>query len=452
MLQQALVALDETKLATVTANLEPSYKRRLVEMPVHNANTICDSILDEITTGNIRDSTKGLKIFIPCQFSVFHHHKPFREMTREDILLFINSARKSETDDPKQKWIGNYNSRVRILTKFFKWLYSPKEHNPKQRKMPKVMSGIIQLSRKSESTYRPEDVWSKQEQAIFLKYCPSKRDRAYVATNLDTSARPHEILGKNINELQFELEPSTGIQYSEITVSGKTGTRTLPVIDSIPYLKEWLAVHPMGSNPQAPIFISESDRCYGARLNVDSLWRAITRHKEYFQKLLENPDVPAENKEIINGMLKNPWNPYIFRHTALTEKAQYMTEAMLRSHAGWSKTSKMPAIYLHFFGTESSRAILEAKGVIPKDTETSNSLQSKYCPHCKEPNTPHAKFCHECKMVLTYDGYAETQSKFQDLCNELGKAQMDADFERENMMQQMKELRAEMERIKAERK
>jgi hypothetical protein len=362
-------------------------------MPVLNANTICDNILDEITTGNIRDSTKGLKIFIPFQLSVFLQHKSYREITRDDILAFLNSARKTDEEDPKQKWIGNYNSRVRILTKFFKWLCNPNEHNPKKRKMPKLLNGIIQLPRKAESTYRPEDVWTKKEQAVFLKYCPSKRDRGYVAMNLDTSARPHELLKKNIADMLFKMEPSSSIQYSEVTVSGKTGTRTLPIIDAIPYLKEWLVVHPMGSNPQAPIFISESDMNYGARLHVDSLWRAITRHKKHLEGLLNNPDIPEPDKEIIRELVKKPWNPYIFRHTALTEKAQFMTEAMLRSHAGWSKTSKMPAIYLHFFGTESSKAILEAKGVIPKDAATSNRLQSKYCPNCREPNTPDSKWC-----------------------------------------------------------
>ena len=111
-----MVALDEAKLATVTANLEPSYKRRLIEMPVHNADTICDHILDEITTANIKDSSKGLKIFILCQLSRLRQHTPFRVMTREDLLAFLNTARKNEQEDPKHRWIGNYNSRVRIIT------------------------------------------------------------------------------------------------------------------------------------------------------------------------------------------------------------------------------------------------------------------------------------------------------------------------------------------------
>jgi integrase/recombinase XerD len=31
-------------------------------------------------------------------------------------------------------------------------------------------------------------------------------------------------------------------QYAEILVNGKTGSRHIPLIDSIPYLKDWLEV------------------------------------------------------------------------------------------------------------------------------------------------------------------------------------------------------------------
>ena len=54
----------------------------------------------------------------------------------------------------------------------------------------------------------------------------------------DTSARPHELLNLRIRDVKFKIS-SEGIQYAEITVNGKTGNRTLPLIDSIPYLKEW---------------------------------------------------------------------------------------------------------------------------------------------------------------------------------------------------------------------
>jgi hypothetical protein len=36
--------------------------------------------------------------------------------------------------------------------------------------------------------------WSAEDHAIFLKYCPSARDRCWHSMVYDTSTRPHEIL------------------------------------------------------------------------------------------------------------------------------------------------------------------------------------------------------------------------------------------------------------------
>jgi hypothetical protein len=266
----------------------------------------------------------------------------------------------------------------------------------------------------------------------------------------DTSARPHELLKLSIGDVQFKIDQTTGRQYAEIVVSGKTKTRTLPLIDSVPYVKEWLSDHPARHNLEAPLFITFAPRNRGSRQTVNSLGKQYTAQyrKQVFRKVLTMSGVPEQDKEIVRGMLKKPWNLYVFRHSAITEKAQILKEATLRDHAGWTMTSKMPAIYIHFFGAESSKSLLEARGIISKDRKEDNILQSKLCPHCQEPNAPHSRFCLKCRMVLTYDEYEGVKSEFQDLVNELGRAQMDADFEREQMMEQIALLRKEIERLK----
>ena len=44
--------------------------------------------------------------------------------------------------------------------------------------------------RKEKSPYKPSDIWTKEEHAIFLKYCHEKRDKCYHSMANDTSARP----------------------------------------------------------------------------------------------------------------------------------------------------------------------------------------------------------------------------------------------------------------------
>ena len=79
----------------------------------------------------------------------------------------------------------------------------------------------------------------------------------------------------------------------------------------------------------------------------------------------------------------------------------------------------MPQKYLHYFGNESSKGLLEAYGIIPKDKQLSDVLKLKQCPNCNEPNKPDSKFCAKCRMVLTYDAYNETLEKQQDRESEI---------------------------------
>jgi hypothetical protein len=125
------------------------------------------------------------------------------------------------------------------------------------------------------------------------------------------------------------------------------------------------------------------------------------------------PDVLPEDKPKIEQLLKKPWNPYVRRHSALTEKSKILKEHILRQHAGWSTGSQMPQVYLHYFGNESSDNILEAYGIMPKDQQV-DQLKFKQCPNCNEPNKPDSKFCAKCRMVLSYDAYEETVDNKQE--------------------------------------
>ena len=123
--------------------------------------------------------------------------------------------------------------------------------------------------------------------------------------------------------------------------------------------------------------------------------------------------ISDRDKAFIKNMLTKPFNIYIHRHFSLTEKSKMnLNEHMLRNHAGWSMTSKMPQRYLHYFGSESSKSILRLKGIIKESEEIENNiLKPKYCNNCNESNIPNSKFCSSCKMILSYDAYTETLEK-----------------------------------------
>jgi hypothetical protein len=206
------------------------------------------------------------------------------------------------------------------------------------------------------------------------------------------------LLRVKVKDVMFKMAGNK--QYAEILVSGKTGSRHIPLINSIPYLKDWLEDHPEKNNLNAYVFGRKGNKITSEGIRNNYKYRL----KPYFESL---KNIDSTDKERIKELLKKPWSPYIRRHSALTDKSKILKEHVLRQHAGWSISSRMPEKYLHYFGNESNEAILEAYGLKPKDQEI-NKLQPVQCPNCGEGNRVDSKFCAKCRMVLSYDAYSET--------------------------------------------
>jgi integrase len=367
-----------SKVEQVAGN-QPGYVLRAIsKLTQENADLLCDYILAEQTTFNISESTKESKITRLAWLALHCRNKPYTEMTTADIQSYLDSGRKTDQDDPLHKWIGYYNTKIKIFTKFFRWLYYyyhgeedvawPEEH--KTPPPPPPMQGIRFLKRKEVSNYRPEDLWTADDVSIFLKYCPNKRDRCYLAMASDTSCRPHELLRLRIKDIVFKQSPS-GLhhQYAEVMVNGKTGQRTLPLFNSLPYIKEWLSEHPTQGNGDSFLFISRAHVSFGRPLSTHGLMEQFQKiyRRNYFPRLVQDPATPPEDKARIKMLLTRHWNLYVQRHSALTEKAKILREPILRQHAGWSPNSKMPQLYIHFFANESSQSLLEAYGIETAD-------------------------------------------------------------------------------------
>jgi len=390
---------------------------KLREKSSENTKIICDYIIAEQNEINIKESTKEGKIKVLVDFIKFTDYKNLEKITKVDILSYLNKFRKDEQSDPEHRWIGTWNNRHLILNKFFRWLNDSDNPDIKNRKTPACMKGVKRLSRKEISRYKPSDLWTARESEVFLKYTPSKRDRAFFAMAMDTSARPHELLNLKIEDLKFKTSSDGSKQYAEITINGKTGQRTVPLINSLPYIKEWILDHPLSNDKKYWIFISEGKASFGNKLTRDGLLKHFQEYykQKYYPNLLLKDEISDADKAYIKNLLSKPWNLYVFRHSALTEKSQILNEHMLRNHAGWTTTSKMPQVYIHHLGNASSKQLLQSFGIIDKDRESfdSNAISKKIriCPNCNEPNKIENRFCFKCKMILSFDSYSEIRNE-----------------------------------------
>jgi integrase/recombinase XerD len=130
------------KLEEATAGLTPQYIGRLKKVSKDNALAISDFILSSKAEINLSDSYRRLIITVLGKLSEFHNQTAFRDLSREDILSYLNSLRISEVSDPLHGWIGTYDNYLTVITKFFKWLYSPDIERNKRPK-PNVVENFL---------------------------------------------------------------------------------------------------------------------------------------------------------------------------------------------------------------------------------------------------------------------------------------------------------------------
>src|SRR5215213_2263921 len=439
-------AIDQ-KVKRACKGLLPGTQRLIMELPSDEDKVIlADFINDCYDQENVALKTRRAYLIVLVYLSRhLGHKKHFREMSREDIFSYLNSLKKDNNDNNSgwsnnnkgastaayKSWISTYNQRASVISKFFKWSTQP-DLKPKERQMPPMLRGLTtHFTNKEKTPVQARDLWSEQDNAIFMKYCEDARLACYHMIAHDTGARPSEILALRVWDIKIKQSSTTGKWYAEVEVGrgGKTKSRIVPLTDSLPYYRAWLAQHPMAqgeeNNPEAFIFLSQENSAMYRNLplredSIRNIYRKMK--KEYLPLVLKRSEVSLDDKVKIRELLKKPFNPYIFRHTTLTRLAPKMSSYHFSLHSGHVKGSKMIEVYTHEFGGESSRellltyGILDEKDIINSGKEGSGAqqqhqlLQYKQCPACSIDNKRDAKFCSGCKMVLTYDAYADTKN------------------------------------------
>ena len=115
----------------------------------------------------------------------------------------------------------------------------------------------------------------------------------------DLSARPHEILDLLISDMVFKRAGTK--QYAEVLVNGKTGTRHLPIIDSLPYVKDWLDQHPRRNDPNAYFICSLDRKNYAKQMSLRGLQGVYKRYKDnYYLPLSKDSTIPNEGSSTNN--------------------------------------------------------------------------------------------------------------------------------------------------------
>jgi hypothetical protein len=113
-------ALFDRKIDIATEGLELQYVNRLRTLQPENAMIVVNYIRAMRTEINLSDNYRKLNIFLLSDISKFHNdnNQSFKQMSRDDILSYLDSFRKSEAADPLHKWVGTYNLYAVLLIRF----------------------------------------------------------------------------------------------------------------------------------------------------------------------------------------------------------------------------------------------------------------------------------------------------------------------------------------------
>jgi len=413
--------LFETQLETAIDGLTPYFKKCILNFLPENAKLIVDFINSELQYKNIRMVTKKNKIqavdeFVKFLRKKYGHEIPLKQVRKEDFIDFQSTKRKSETIDPLHRWIGTFNQFLRNLKPFYKYIYYP-DLPSKERKYPDSIKGINPLKRKEKTCYTASDMWSDEDDELFLRYCENPTIRLYHMLSRDFSNRPGELLRKRIRDFIEEIDPN-GKKYMTTTIGegGKTTIRDVGAFKGYTYNVEYLQkYHPTPTDTNSFLFRNRGKKFHyrNSPIKTSTLdshyWKL---RKIFFPRLLESPHVPVEDKEMIKRLFKKPWKPYVRRHSGLTEKAQSAKVPFpsFVQHGGWTEGSKMPWIYIHQLSHASRDAILASWDI---ETKTSKLRQEPVAVNCScgTANKRTAKYCVVCNRVLSYEGMHQIQEE-----------------------------------------
>jgi hypothetical protein len=102
--------ITNRKIDLATAGLHHYiYEHLTQDISPQNALTVSEYVLTMKNEINMSDSYRETTIKILYYLCKFVRYKDFLNITRGDVLRYLDNLRQSETLDPIHKWVGTYN-------------------------------------------------------------------------------------------------------------------------------------------------------------------------------------------------------------------------------------------------------------------------------------------------------------------------------------------------------
>ncbi len=364
---------------------------------------------------------------------------PFTSInTKEQILKFLNHQYLPKegkwverNHDADGKYISSFNLYLGLLSVFFRWLTNRSKSEEDDWETPFFLR-IKHKKPLRSSPYGINDIWELKDVLTVVAYEPELRNQAIVTLLWDLDARSHEATALRIKDIILNEQYGEGI----IPPNTKTGGGPILLTSSFTYVRDWINKHPFKNEPNARLICNLRT---GAPIKSEAIWKVLNRLRKYIKRLVENGSIIDEQKkQKLEYLLRvKKWNPYCFRHSAITDDSDHLPEYAVKKKARWVMGSKQASRYIkNRMGDDLKNKILEHHGI--KLANKQQQLVSRTCGRCQYVNKLESKYCERvgCSYPLTQlalDEYkAAEQAKLQELINK-------SNLERDNTIQALRQ-------------
>ena len=302
----------------------------------------------------------------------------FRKADKEDIKKVIASIERGHYAE----WT-KCDLRV-MLKRFYKWFEGEDEFYPKKVRWIKTTFDKVKKT-------LPEDILIQSEIKKMIEAASHIRDKAMIFTLYESGCRIGELLTMRIKNVEFDNFGTI------IRVHGKTGSRRIRLVDSSPYLSNWMAHHPHKKDKESALWVSIGT------MNHSKLICYNTARKI----LMDTAKKAGVDKKV---------NPHNFRHSRATHLANILKESQMSEYFGWVQGTKQTKTYVHLSGRDLDKAILEMHGLRkPEDSRKEKILEPKKCPRCERLNECEANICCKCGLPLDVKTALEQEKRGKEM-------------------------------------
>lgn len=309
---------------------------------------------------------RRLKYLVTLRTTATLLGKPFPDVTKEDIVGFVSMIEQRDYSEWTKR---DYKL---LLKRFFKWFRRCEEGYPPEVKWIKTKENI-------PSRIRKKDLLTVEEIEAIVKAASTLRDKALIWVYFESMRRLGEIMNMNIGDVEFD---ELG---ARLRVDGKMGPDDGRIVFSASMLANWLEIHPMKGNANAPLWIALDSRKRNVRRFTYGAARAM--FKECVQKA---------------GIKKRVWL-YLVRHSRITPASKMLPHALLCATAGWKQGSRMPQVYIHLAGEDLDDAHRMLNGMKSEKRPDDAGVMPAGCMRCNTQNVPGSKFCAKCGYPLSIE-------------------------------------------------